>query len=77
MFTGKNESGKMFDVINEEKEVIGSFDEIRDAIACVKSAPWYEGDCDIRRSADLREAAHASCMRAQKTRTADFYLAFA
>ena len=68
MFSGKNESGKMFEVINEEREVIGAFDELAGAVACGKAAHWVEGNIDIRRDAEK----HASHYAESKARYAAF-----
>lgn len=73
MFNGQNNSGKQFDVINEENEVIGSFDDVADAVACGNAAHWSNGKCNIRRDRSITAARHASTMAAQKQRMADFY----
>ncbi len=72
MFSGKNESGKMFEVINEEREVLGAFDELSDAVACGKAAHWTDGVIDIRRDSELYaryyaegKVRHAAFQRAQ------------
>lgn len=73
MFNGKNSSGKQFDVVNEENEVIGSFDTVGEAVACAKSAHWLNGVCNIRRDREITKSMHASTMQAKKLRMAAFY----
>ena len=77
MFNGPNNSGKQFDVINEENEVIGSFDDVAEAVACGNAAHWSHGKCNIRRDRTITAASHASSMAAQKARMAAFYDALA
>lgn len=49
MFNGQNASGKEFDVIDEDGDILGSFEFHADAVACGRAAPWYAGECNIRR----------------------------
>ena len=49
MFNGTNDSGKEFDVLDEEGVLLGSFEAHGDAIACARHAPWYAGKVGIRR----------------------------
>ncbi len=72
MYSGKNDSGKQFDVVNEDHEVIGSFDTVSEAVACGKSAHWSEGQCNIRRDITITSRLHASYMAAPTSR--DFEL---
>ena len=58
MFNGTNPSGKLFDVINEDNEVIGSFDDRSDMIACALSAHWSQGECTVRRDQAISDAQH-------------------
>jgi hypothetical protein len=52
VFNGPNESEKEFEVIDEEGDVLGSFDDRDDALRCGRAAPWFAGNVRIRR--DLR-----------------------
>jgi hypothetical protein len=49
MFNGHNESGKEFDVIDEDGDVLGSFLDVDDAVKCARAAPWYAGNIRVRR----------------------------
>ena len=49
MFNGTNDSGKEFDVLDEEGVLLGTFEAHGDATACARSAPWYAGRVGIRR----------------------------
>lgn len=73
MFNGQNSSGKQFDVINEDNEVIGSFDDVAQAVSCGNYAHWSHGKCNIRRDRTIAAALHTSSMAAQKLRMATFY----
>lgn len=59
LINGDNQSGKMFDVVDEDGDVLGSFDEIGRAIACGRTAPWWAGSVNIRRDHSLNAAHHA------------------
>lgn len=59
LINGDNQSGKMFDVVDEDGDVLGSFDEIGCAIACGRTAPWWAGSVSIRRDRSLNAARHA------------------
>lgn len=75
MFTGNNTSGKEFDTIDEDGDVLGSFDNIGDALACAKAAPWWAGKAQIRRDRATVARRHAETMRLRaEARTA--FLAF-
>ncbi len=65
MFTSTtpNASGKAFDVIDEDHDVLGSFDDIADAAACAKSAPWWSGEVRIRRCCGIVARHHAQELR--------------
>ena len=54
MFNGHNESNKEFDVIDEEHELLGSFDDRDDALRCGRAAPWFAGNVRIRRDLRIR-----------------------
>lgn len=72
MFTGNNPSQKEFDVIDEDGDVLGSFNEVSDALACAKSAPWWHGTIRIRRDRDIVARRHAVAMRDKAEREAAF-----
>ncbi len=59
LINGDNKRGKMFDVVDEDGDVLGSFDEIGDAIDCGKAAPWWAGCVNIRRDRSLNAMRHA------------------
>jgi hypothetical protein len=59
LISGINKSGKMFDVVDEDGDVLGSFDEIGDAIDCGRAAPWWAGSVNIRRDRSLNATQHA------------------
>ena len=59
LITGTNPSGKMFDVVDEDGDVLGSFDEIGDAVSCGRAAPWWAGQVNIRRDGRLYAEQHA------------------
>ena len=63
MFHGNNTSGKEFDVIDEDGDVLGSFDLVGDAQACAKSAPWYAGAVRIRRDFRLAQERSRQALR--------------
>ena len=48
MFHGENNSGKEFDVIDEDGELLGSFNHHGDAVKCLRAAPWFAGECRVR-----------------------------
>lgn len=73
MRNGNNASGMLFDVVDEDGDVIGSFDDIGEAVSCGRSAPWYHGACDIRRDAVIVAEMHASSMRARSDWARAFY----
>jgi hypothetical protein len=60
MFNGTNPSGKLFDVVDEDGAVLGSFDEIGDAVTCGRAAPWWHGQVNIRRDAGILARRHAA-----------------
>jgi hypothetical protein len=70
MFAGINDSGKEFDVIDEEREVIGSFDDREEASSFASSAPWYFGACNIRHDKSRRPVGR------YRTRVLDEFAAF-
>lgn len=72
IITGTNPSGKMFDVVDEDGDVLGSFDHIDDAVACGRAAPWWAGLVNIRRDAAMRARQHAANMAAQRERILAF-----
>jgi hypothetical protein len=59
LINGDNRSGKMFDVVDEDGDLLGSFDEIGDAIDCGQAAPWWAGCVKIRRDHSLDAIRHA------------------
>lgn len=59
LINGNNANGKLFDVLDEAGDVLGSFDAIGDAIACGHAAPWWAGSINIRRDRALNEIQHA------------------
>ena len=75
MRNGNNASGMLFDVIDEDGDVIGSFDDINQAVSCGRSAPWYCGVCDIRRDVGIVASMHASSMQARRDWAKAFYCA--
>lgn len=58
MINGTNTSGKKFDVVDEDGEVLGSFDDMADALACGKAAPWFAGQVTIRRDSAVHHSDH-------------------
>lgn len=74
MFNGTNNSGKLYDVVNEDGEVLGSFDEIADAVECGRAAPWHAGEVKIRRDVTINARSHARTMvlKAQDRAAMDF-----
>ncbi|CAG9236891.1 hypothetical protein PSP6_700001 [Paraburkholderia tropica] len=57
MFNGHNKSNWEYDVIDEDGDVLGSFDYAQDATRCATSAPWYAGEVRIRRDHKARARA--------------------
>lgn len=74
LINGNNESGKLFDVVDEDGQVLGSFDHIDDAATCGRAAPWYSGRVNIRRDIKINSANHARAMaiKAEVRATMDF-----
>ena len=62
MINGTNASGKLFDVVDEDGKVLGSFDHISDAVACGQAAPWYAGKVNICRDRTITAATHSRTM---------------
>lgn len=62
LINGNNASGKLFDVVDEDGGVLGSFDHISDAADCGKAAPWYAGKVNIRRDITINAQNHARTM---------------
>lgn len=58
LVNGNNASGKKFDVVDEDGEVLGSFDDMGDAFACGKAAPWFAGAVNIRRDVGIHQRSH-------------------
>ena len=58
LINGHNKSGKMYDVVDEDGDVLGSFDEIVDAVDCGRAAPWWAGCVNIRRDSSLNAMQH-------------------
>lgn len=52
MFNGKN-STKEFEVINEDYSVIAEFDSHGQCVDFIKTVPWFEGKCNVRRDRSL------------------------
>lgn len=59
LINGNNQSGKLFDVVDEDGDVLGSFDEIDCAIDCGRTAPWWAGSVNIRRDRSLNSIRHS------------------
>jgi hypothetical protein len=53
LINGNNASGKLFDVVDEDGDVLGSFDHISDATECGRAAPWHAGNVNIRRDLSI------------------------
>lgn len=63
LINGNNKSGKLFDVVGDDGDVLGSFDAVSDAIECGHSAPWYMGKVNIRRDVDINRSNHVRTMK--------------
>jgi hypothetical protein len=66
LINGNNKSGKMFDVVDEDGDVLGSFDEIGDAIECGHAAPWWTGSVNIRRDRAFHALLHTRNQELQR-----------
>lgn len=62
LINGTNQSGKLFDVVDEDGVVLGSFDFISEAVECGRAAPWYAGKVNIRRDSKINMQNHARTM---------------
>lgn len=67
LINGDNQSGKMFDVVDEDGDVLGSFDDIGCAIDYGRTAPWWAGSVNIRRDRSLNAARHVSTCPASRS----------
>lgn len=58
LISGINPSGKLFDVVDEDGDVLGSFDTSSEACDCARAAPWWAGQVNIRRDRALDALQH-------------------
>lgn len=58
LISGKNASGKKFDVVDEDGDVFGSFNDMGDAVSCGQAAPWFAGEINIRRDIEIHQRSH-------------------
>lgn len=66
LINGYNASGKLFDVVGEDGDVLGSFDTSSEAIDCARAAPWWAGLVNIRRDRALNALQHARTLELKR-----------